>query len=350
MKPGTLLRWSVVLNVLLILCAFGLVWSMTVPIEKETGITYSEIPGTYPESMTVREYRDAADHGLTLTYTEYLERKSPDRNSDLFGGPYYYLSLHELPIDPDFPAGSLRIVEITDTKLLEHPPLADLFSAHIPFSFVRVNVSEMQELEQFVTDEVILYRDGIFYGHLAVAELVLGSLTILTTGFCIFAYTRKKLSEDPNSREMILCRFVLEHPGCMMRDLTINTGYSRGSVSYQLLRLEREKKIRKDKHHGCVRYFPRKGQTDPEEQILRDVLEKDRPCRIFSTVLDEEGMSRQKISEKTNIPVSTVRWHLGRMMLDGILLMEKSGGKTQYRVCEVFADVYTRLRDEKSDD
>ncbi len=158
----------------------------------------------------------------------------------------------------------------------------------------------------------------------------------LVTGGAVALSVRSELSDDPASRPMQILAAVRDNPGCREADIIKATGFSRGSVSYNLRRLHRERKIRIFSGKP-VRYYPAGMSPSPQDDPGWDLLEHERPREIFLAILASPGISQTQISERTGIPVTTLRWHLSRLQKYQVITLAKTRNRTSYTVAASFS-------------
>jgi len=131
-------------------------------------------------------------------------------------------------------------------------------------------------------------------------------------------YFRRKLSENPKSRHMQILSYLNEHPGVSETDIVNTTGFSRGSVSYNLRRLQQENKVSKI----SSLYYP--SDISPSETIVKaeKVLGNKKRQRIFQIILENPGISQKQLADEMQIPLSTLRWHLGKLADANLIQIE----------------------------
>lgn len=176
--------------------------------------------------------------------------------------------------------------------------------------------------------------------------IIIGIITtiigIITSGYIIILYTRRKLSDNPDARHMLILAYLEEHPGAQQIDIIKATGFSRGSVSYNLRRLIRELKIYKtgDK---LVRYYPAGTfPTEKDSKAWKLLVNENRKC-IFQTILKNPGISQKQISDETQIPITTLRWHLDKLEKENLIRVEVCQHITRYSVNPYFFGQYMSL-------
>lgn len=180
--------------------------------------------------------------------------------------------------------------------------------------------------------------------------IIIGIITtiigLITSGYLFFLYTRRKLSENPDSRHMIILEYLQKHPGSQQSEIIKATGFSRGSVSYNLKRLMQERKIYKNKD-SIVRYYPHSTYYTDKDRKAEILLENENRMNIFQTIHDNPGISQRQLSKDSGIPLTTLRWHLDKLIGEELILVESHKNTTCYSVNPSFSEVYmTRLESE----
>ncbi len=181
------------------------------------------------------------------------------------------------------------------------------------------------------------------------AEGIALAIVVITGGFAVFLFSRRKLSSDPESRPMQILAFITEHHGCRQSDIIRATGFSRGSVSYNLKLLRREGKINREEIKTSETktpetktpetYYPAgapKARKDPGLELLS----REKPQKIFACIAENPGISQKQIGEVIGYPTTTLRWHLSRLETQQVIFMEKDRNLTQYTVSSEYLELY----------
>ena len=180
--------------------------------------------------------------------------------------------------------------------------------------------------------------------------IIIGIITtiigLITSGYLFFLYTRRKLSENPDSRHMIILAYLQKHPGAQQTEIIKATGFSRGSVSYNLKRLSQEMKIYKTKD-SIAHYYTHDTYHTEKDRKAWKLLENESRMNIFKIIHNNPSISQRQLSKKSRIPMTTLRWHLDKMVGEGLILVENHKNTTCYSVNPSFCEVYmTRLESE----
>ena len=166
---------------------------------------------------------------------------------------------------------------------------------------------------------------------------------LITSGYLLFLYTRRKLSEEPESKHMIILAYLQEHPGAQQTEIIKATRYSRGSVSYNLKRLGQEGRIYKTGDTFAC-YYPIGFSPAEKDRKAWKVLENGTRMHLFQVIMENPGISQRQLSKKSRIPMTTLRWHLDKLIGEELILVENHKNTTCYSVNPSFCEVYmTRL-------
>ena len=169
---------------------------------------------------------------------------------------------------------------------------------------------------------------------------------LITSGYLLFLYTRRKLSEEPESKHMIILAYLQEHPGAQQTEIIKATGFSRGSVSYNLKRLNHEMKIYKTKD-SITRYYTHDTYHTEKDRKAWKLLENESRMNIFQTIHDNPGISQRQLSKDSGIPLTTLRWHLDKLIGEELILVESHKNTTCYSVNPSFSEFSLNVSDEE---
>ena len=158
-------------------------------------------------------------------------------------------------------------------------------------------------------------------------------ITLITSGYLIILYSKRKTSDNPNSRHMQILSYLSEHPGISETDIVNATGFSRGSVSYNLRKLLQDGSVSKI----SSRYYPYDASPSETEAKAEKVLGNKRRQRIFKIILENPGISQKQLADDMQMPLSTLRWHLGKLEDANLILIESKQHMTCHSVNNVFS-------------
>ncbi|MDV0441140.1 winged helix-turn-helix transcriptional regulator [Methanorbis furvi] len=166
-------------------------------------------------------------------------------------------------------------------------------------------------------------------------------LILLTAAVAAVGFSRVlELPSDPESRPQKIAKFIEVHPGCSQKEITDATGYSRGSVLYNLKLLEQKKIVREAAYYGTIRYFSREANTSAMERMFHTILDQEKPARVLRAIVESPGISDTELAEKIGIAGTTLAWHLGRFADAGIVMRTKEGSVLTPEALEVWQNLF----------
>ena len=133
------------------------------------------------------------------------------------------------------------------------------------------------------------------------------------------------------SRREIIYTFIAENSGCQESTIISALGYSRGSVTYHLHKLEQSNRIICTQYHGTPRYYLKSAETLARAK-LSAVLSRKRPADIYRLIEENPNITQSELAELSGLSEQTIRWHLKRLELDGIIQCRVEGKVKRYRI------------------
>ncbi|MDE1769506.1 MAG: winged helix-turn-helix transcriptional regulator [Thaumarchaeota archaeon] len=156
------------------------------------------------------------------------------------------------------------------------------------------------------------------------------SLTKLTNGFIpISIFSRIVVEENENNQKVL--HFILENPGCHLRQIKRDLNMSMGTVQYHLNSLEKMGRIISEKHDLYRYYFPIGSFGALERNILK-ILNQDSEREILLFIIERKDPTQTDIVNHIKISHGTANWHLKRLIEYGIIREEKEGKFKKYHL------------------
>ena len=231
-----------------------------------------------------------------------------------------------IPVDSPF------ISDDTDNPIVEITE----FQFSIPYILARIiNFFNVGTVPVWAAETIVIL--------ICIITTVVG---LITSGYFFLLYTRRKLSDKPDSRHMIILEYLQLHPGAQQSEIIKATGFSRGSVSYNLKRLMQERKIYKTKD-SIVRYYPHSTYYTDKDRKAEILLENENRMNIFQKIHDNPGISQRQLSKDSGIPLTTLRWHLDKLIGEELILVESHKNTTCYSVNPSFSEFSLNISDEE---
>lgn len=139
---------------------------------------------------------------------------------------------------------------------------------------------------------------------------------------------KEKVLENEHRR--IIYNFVKENPGLHMRELQRRLDIPLSTLEYHLDYLERKDILSQEDDRRYCRYFA-EDHTDDEKTLLSALRQK-RLREIILLVLSEELLCFKELSNEIMIADSTLSHYLSLLCEKGILVKERIGAESCYKV------------------
>lgn len=185
-----------------------------------------------------------------------------------------------------------------------------------------------------VSDLYLLFVDTPFRKIAYYAYLIILTLTLSAGGlfFVLFRFAPKEKKKS-DTREKIL-NYIQYNPGSQEKDIVSDLKISRGSVSYQLLKLKAEKKIYSDSSLGQKRYFPCSVKPDTLKGKLYAVSKNQNCAKILNLLSENENLKRNDIAELMEMPQSAVYRYLKILLINDLIIKRNNGREVFYSLTE----------------
>ncbi|MDY3203254.1 MAG: hypothetical protein RBQ80_07835 [Methanocorpusculum sp.] len=168
--------------------------------------------------------------------------------------------------------------------------------------------------------------------------------TAAVLGFSILiVFTRRKSPEkNPESTPAKILAYIRQHKFSSQKQIVNGVESSRGSVAYQLHRLQIEQKIFAAEVNGKTYYSAHPIDQESLEPVIYGILENETTGSIFKTLYLHPNLTRHEIAGIIGKSPDTVYFHLKNF--DGRLLTEvKEGGISYYSLSPDANDTYFRM-------
>ncbi len=195
--------------------------------------------------------------------------------------------------------------------------------------------------------EVLSFIDSL-WRETPYRDIVRGGVipfTAAVLGFSIFiVFSRRKSPEkNPKSTPAKILTYIRQHKFCSQKQIVNGMESSRGSVAYQLHRLQNEQKIFATEVNGRTYYSAHPINQESLEPVIYGILENETTKSIFKTLYLHPNLTRQEISGIIGKSPDTVYFHLKNF--DGRLLAEvKEGGISYYSLSPDAREAYFSMK------
>ena len=151
------------------------------------------------------------------------------------------------------------------------------------------------------------------------AAAVLITVCIIQRGFTV-----------TSSRRDTIYNFIVENSGCQESQIVSALGFSRGSVTHHLHKLEQTNHIISTQYHGTPRYYP-KSSASLSQAKLAAALSRTRPAEIYRLISENPDITQRELAKISGLSEQTIRWHVKRLETDGIIQCRVEGKVKRYR-------------------
>ena len=152
------------------------------------------------------------------------------------------------------------------------------------------------------------------------AAAVLITVCIIQRGFTV-----------TSSRRDTIYNFIVENSGCQESQIVSALGFSRGSVTHHLHKLEQTNHIISTQYHGTPRYYP-KSSASLSQAKLAAALSRKRPAEIYRLISENPDITQRELAKISGLSEQTIRWHVKRLETDGIIQCRVEGKVKRYRI------------------
>ncbi len=152
------------------------------------------------------------------------------------------------------------------------------------------------------------------------AAAVLITVCIIQRGFTV-----------TSSRRDTIYDFIVENSGCQESQIVSALGFSRGSVTHHLHKLEQTNHIISTQYHGTPRYYP-KSSASLNQAKLAAALSRKRPAEIYRLISENPDITQRELAKISGLSEQTIRWHVKRLETDGIIQCRVEGKVKRYRI------------------
>lgn len=134
-----------------------------------------------------------------------------------------------------------------------------------------------------------------------------------------------------SSRRDTIYNFIAENSGCQESQIVSALGFSRGSVTHHLHKLEQTNRIISTQYHGTPRYYPKNSKSLSQAKLAA-ALSRTRPAEIYRLISENPNITQRELAKLSGLSEQTVRWHLKRLETDGIIQCTVDGKIKRYRI------------------
>lgn len=144
-----------------------------------------------------------------------------------------------------------------------------------------------------------------------------------------------------------LYNFILKYPGCHLRKICEELKTPKTTIDYHLRYFEKHKMIYvklEDKYH---RYYIAQKVGNVDKEIL-SLLRQNTPRKIVLYLFLYPEHSREEISKELGKPITTIFYHLDKLIDKDVLEKKRYGHKKLYKIKDQKRIYHLLIKYEKS--
>ena len=175
------------------------------------------------------------------------------------------------------------------------------------------------------------FHDGLVWsvglGSVGVATL-LGVLYFLGVGG-LRHVDRANVLEHPMRQDLL--RTIETAPGVHLRELASRHGTAVTNTQWHLRKLEMANLVKTQKVQGRRLYYPVQGGQESRTRAIENAaLHNPNAGRVTEFLAAHAGCNQRAVAEALGMNPGTVRWHLRRLELAGLVRSIQEGTQTRY--------------------
>lgn len=133
-----------------------------------------------------------------------------------------------------------------------------------------------------------------------------------------------------NRNRLNIFNYVLSNPGCTQAEITEKQNMKNGTVKYHVQMLESEGKIILKRMGKFTRIFKNSASHNGVEATVLAYMKNDTSKHLLQAIMEDPGVTNQKLSEKFMLDKSSVHWHMERFLNDRLVRFEQDGKYKRY--------------------
>ena len=131
-----------------------------------------------------------------------------------------------------------------------------------------------------------------------------------------------------------LFQVLCENPGTYLLELVDMLESPLGTLTWHLRILEREGLVKSIKFAGKRLYFPKMLRSQ-EAEMAYLTMRSDTAKKIFAFVVNNPSCYQEQMAEALGVHHDTVRWHVSRMEVVGLVKVVKEGRKKRHHLAQL---------------
>lgn len=133
-----------------------------------------------------------------------------------------------------------------------------------------------------------------------------------------------------NRNRLNIFNYVIRNPGCTQSEISTRQNMKNGTVKYHVQMLEAQGKIILKRMGKYTRLFNTSKANTEQEKVVLGHIKNETSKNILCAILEEPGVTNQRLSERFRLDKSSVHWHMERFLNDKIVTYEQDGRFKKY--------------------
>lgn len=171
--------------------------------------------------------------------------------------------------------------------------------------------------------------------------LTISIFTYLFIRFVAFgAVSRARSRIDKNENRNVVLRFIAEHPGSTLYEISRGVAMNLGTARYHVLILGINHRITSRKaDNKYVRFFINSNTYSTEDQVLYSFIRREPTRRVLGTLLERPGRTNVDLSRELDIAESTISKYIKELSSKEIIVREPlPGGRFAYSIRKEYVE------------
>ena len=150
-------------------------------------------------------------------------------------------------------------------------------------------------------------------------------------------------------------QYVLEHPGCHLRQIRRELKISMGTTQYHTDLLEKAGRVTSNRH-GLFKYYFASGVFHDNEKDLLAVLSHETARDILLFIMERKNPTQSDIAKGIGVSAPSISWHVRRLAESHLITEAAEGKYKRYRlrgdpaqIVSLMKSYYSSLWDRWSD-
>jgi predicted transcriptional regulator len=133
-----------------------------------------------------------------------------------------------------------------------------------------------------------------------------------------------------NRNRLSIFNYVMSNPGCTQSEISSKQNMKNGTVKYHVQMLEAEGKVILKRMGKYTRIFNSSKANSELEKVVLSYSKNDTSKGLLQAIMEEPGVTNQKLSEKFRLDKSSIHWHMERFLNDNLVRFEQDGRYKKY--------------------